>query len=159
MTHPLLIIPIGGLGSSQCTPDLLAALETIPGAEIWRGTSNNEFADSDGIWGFINASPISPVYLIGHSLGCDQALTTAAMLGSRCVGLALLDPVWQPKHQPACPALVFHAGNSFPFPQATVNGVEGETVEGTTHNSLCHDPMLLAKIVKDIAGIIEGETS
>lgn len=142
----LLVVPVGGLGLSQLG-DIVNAIAPLPGVEILSWDRVNEYGDSADIWAFLNAHPESPAYLIGHSLGVDQAISCALLLKERCVGVALLDPVWFEKPNPGCPALVFHADNSFPFPQGSVKDITGTTIEGTTHNSLAHDPRVIAKIV------------
>ncbi len=145
------IVPVGGWLQSQLRPHLLAALKAVPDTEVWVGSGENEFSDSPGIWGFINARPTMKVYFAGHSLGVDQSISCALLLGNRCIGCALLDPVNWKKHDPKCKTRIFRADNSSPFFQAAVDNLPSEMILGTSHDSLCHDPHVISDIIAHIA--------
>lgn len=157
---PVLFIPIGGLGGSQLRatgicwwkkPGLIDAVRAVPGVTVFDNGGWNEF-EGKGIWEFLATQPAdAAVYIAGHSLGVDTCLHTASALGQRCVGVAIISPVWVDKPRPNCPAVVIKPTSSI-FPQANVIGVANTVISNTNHNSVAHDPRVIEIVVASVRG-------
>ncbi|MCL2641855.1 MAG: alpha/beta hydrolase, partial [Phycisphaerales bacterium] len=118
----------------------------------------------------VRVFPAEKVVLIGHSFGGQRVLDSCTNLinfNIRVDYLALLDPVayepfWaQTLNYPtgiAAPKIcdIFRAANSFPvFPAAIVGGPDPIVIAGTTHNSLCHSPVVITAIVDRVAKLMK----
>lgn len=159
MTPALAIIPISGLGGSQLIatrflwwkyPGLVEYLKgKFPGAHFFDGGGTNEFYNT-GVWDFIAKNPYAVFYGIGHSLGVDTTIANALALGSRCIGVTVIDSVNHPKQNPGVPCLSILSGNSLPFIQYPVDGVTPVRIVGTNHNSICHVQQAFELVVAHI---------
>ncbi len=145
---------VAGLAKSQLQPEVLAlAIELFGEANVWHGKDWEDFDRADDMWAFINANPekFTKAFFVGHSLGVDQSVTSANLLGVGCEGVVLIEPVNGDKPATQCPTLIIRAANSFPFRQAKVGDLPSITIPHTNHNSVCGRPETLAAIRQHIA--------
>ncbi len=133
-----------------------AALVGIPGVTLWtpQSTINQYAAD---IWPTMDMNMNLRLALIGHSLACDTVISAAEAQddkGRLVDYVCVLDPVWAPKHEPTCGVFDwFRAANSFPFPQARVEGASSQMIPRTDHNSLCHEQIVIDRIVQKVEAL------
>ncbi|MCL2645447.1 MAG: alpha/beta hydrolase [Phycisphaerales bacterium] len=159
---------LGGLGSPQ-TGGIANALMQLDGVRVWTPSLRlDQFrADIDLA---VRLFPAREVVLIGHSFGGQRVLDSCTNLASfniRVDYLVLLDPVaYEPlwsrtlayPHGNAAPKIcdIFRAANSFPvLPAAVSGGPDPVVVANATHNSLCHNPSVIASIVNRVAKLMK----
>jgi len=151
---------LGGLGSPQ-TGDITAALLQLDGVRVWTPSLYLDQFRAD-VNLAIRLFPAKKVAIIGHSFGAQRVLDACNgvfFYGIRVDYLALIDPVaFEPfwlrtlnyPTENAAPKIcdIFRAANSFPvFPAAISGGPDPVVVANATHNSLCHNPSVIASIV------------
>ncbi|MCL2647556.1 MAG: hypothetical protein FWD61_11215 [Phycisphaerales bacterium] len=160
----IFVAVLGGLGSPQ-TGDIAVALSQLDGVRVWTSSLRLDQFRAD-VNLAIRLFPAEKVVLVGHSFGAQRVLDVCNgvfFYGIRVDYLALIDPVafepfWsRTLNYPtgnAAPKIcdIFRAANSFPvFPATIVGGPDPIVIAGTTHNSLCHNPSVIASIVNRVA--------
>jgi len=154
---------LGGLGSPQ-TGSIAVALSRLDGVRVWTSSLRLDQFRAD-VNLAVRLFPAEKVVLVGHSFGAQRVLDSCSNLVNfniRVDYLSLLDPVaFEPfwsrtlnyPTENAAPKVcdIFRAANSFPvFPAAIVGGPDPVVVAGTGHNSLCHNPSVIASIVNRV---------
>jgi len=162
---------LGGLGGPQ-TGDIAVALSRLDGVKVWMPSLRLDQFRAD-VELAVRLFPAKKVAIVGHSFGAQKALETCngiSFYGIRVDYLALLDPVaydpfWsRTLNYPAgnaAPVLcdIIHAANWYPVVTATVvGGPVPSIVSNTSHNSLCHNPSVIASIVNRVAKLVKDAT-
>jgi hypothetical protein len=162
----VLAIVLGGLGTPQ-TLSIIQALRVIPGVFVWSPGRKSEYTAD--VAQAVELFPSRQLVGIFHSFACQTGIEACdqvrAKTGRRFDYFCIEDPVshdplWADEMEmpaaeaaPICSDLFYAETAGALVRRAKIIGAESKVIAGTTHNTLPHNPEVIAAIVARVQAL------